>query len=95
MKNGVKNTETKTLAVYKFELGEYTGSQVKAINHMVIQYKGKSIDKMHLSMFYRKGICLGFSHKGLKELIEPNEIKNANLKIKKRRYSINLYRSLS
>jgi len=36
-----------------------------AINHMAIEYKGKSIDKMNLSMFYTKGMCLDFSHKGL------------------------------
>ena len=42
---------------------------------------------MPLSMFYTKGICLDFSHKELKELIEPNEIekacKEADLKIEK------------
>lgn len=42
---------------------------------------------MPLSMFYTEGICLGFSHKGLKELIEPVEIekacKEADLEIKK------------
>ena len=51
------------------------------------QYEGKSIDKMPLSMFYTEGICLDFSHKKLKELIEPFEIENAckkqNLEIKK------------
>ncbi|QCX39568.1 cyclase family protein [Aureibaculum algae] len=85
--NGIKNPKTKTPAVHKLELGEHTGTHVDAINHMEIQHKGKSIDKMPLSMFYREGICLDFSHKGLKELIEPNEIekacKKAGLKIKK------------
>lgn len=75
--NGIKNPETKTPAVHKLELGEHTGTHVDAINHMAIQYKGKSIDKMPLSMFYTEGICLDLSHKGLKELIEPNEIENA------------------
>ena len=85
--NGIKNPETKTPAVHKLELGEHTGTHVDAINHMAIQYKGKSIDKMPLSMFYTEGICLNFSHKGLKELIEPNEIvyacEKAGLKIEK------------
>ncbi|AXT58181.1 cyclase family protein [Aquimarina sp. MMG015] len=85
--NGIKNPKIKTPAVHKLELGEHTGTHVDAINHMAIEHKGKSIDKMPLSMFYTQGICLDFSHKGLKELIEPNEIENAcieaNLKIEK------------
>ena len=78
--NGIKNPNTKTPAVHKLELGEHTGTHVDAINHMEIQHKGKSIDKMPLSMFYTEGICLDFSHKGLKELIEPNEIEHACIK---------------
>ncbi len=35
---------------------------------------------MPLSMFYTEGICLDFSHKGLNELIEPDEIERACLK---------------
>ena len=85
--NGIKNPKTKTPAVHKLELGEHTGTHVDAINHMEIQHEGKSIDKMPLSMFYTEGICLDFSHKGLKELIEPKEIEKAcikaGLKIKK------------
>ncbi len=85
--NGIKNTEEKTPAVHKLELGEHTGTHVDAINHMSIEHKGKSIDKMPLSMFYTEGFCLDFSHKGLRELIEPNEIENAcekaNLKMEK------------
>jgi len=84
---GVKNLETRTPAVHKLELGEHTGTHVDAINHMAKQYKGQSIDKMPLSMFYTEGICLDFSHKKLKELIEPNEIEEAcennGLEIKK------------
>lgn len=85
--DGVKNSEKKTPAVHKLELGEHTGTHVDAINHMAQQYEGQSIDKMPLSMFYTEGICLDFSHKKPKELIEPNEIKEAcrreNLTIKK------------
>ena len=83
----IKNPKTKTPAVHKLALGEHTGTHVDAINHMEIQHKGKSIDKMPLSTFYTEGICLDFSHKGLKELIEPNEIEiaceAAGVKIKK------------
>lgn len=75
--NGVKHPTTKTPAVHKIELGEHTGTHVDAINHMEIQHKGKSIDKMPLSMFYTEGICLDFSHKGLKELITAAEIQIA------------------
>jgi len=85
--NGIKNPATKTPAVYKLELGEHTGTHVDAINHMAIQFEGRSIDKMPLAMFYTEGICLDFSHKGLGELIEPEEIENAcqlsGLEIKK------------
>ncbi|SDL30860.1 Kynurenine formamidase [Salinimicrobium catena] len=75
--NGIKNPATITPAVHKLELGEHTGTHVDAINHMEIQHKGKSIDRMPLSMFYTDGICLDFSHKNLKELIEPEEIEKA------------------
>ncbi|MDO6598609.1 cyclase family protein [Tenacibaculum sp. 1_MG-2023] len=85
--DGIKNPKKRTPAVHKLELGEHTGTHVDAINHMAKQYEGQSIDTMPLSMFYTEGICLDFSHKKLKELIEPIEIENAckkeNLDIKK------------
>ena len=85
--DGIKNPDKRTPAVHKLEFGEHTGTHVDAINHLAKQYEGQSIDKMPLSMFYTEGICLDFSNKGLKELIEPDEIENAceslNLKIKK------------
>ena len=84
--DGIRNSKVKTPAVHKLELGEHTGTHVDAINHMAREYQGQSIDKMPLSMFYTEGICLDFSHKKLKELIEPEEIIKAlddsNLKIK-------------
>lgn len=84
---GVENSEIKTPAVYKLELGEHTGTHVDAINHMAKQYKEQSIDTMPLSMFYTEGICLDFSNKNLKELIELEDIKQAlkkdNLTIQK------------
>lgn len=79
--NGEKNPKIKTPAVHKLELGEHTGTHVDAINHMAVEHKGKSIDTMPLSMFYTVGFCLDFSHKGLKELIEPEEIEQACKKI--------------
>lgn len=86
--SGITNPIKKTPAVHKLELGEHTGTHVDAINHMAKEYEGKSIDTMPLSMFYTEGICLDFSYKGLKELIEPEEIekacKEAGLEIKKR-----------
>ncbi len=76
---------TKTPAVHKLELGEHTGTHVDAINHMAKEYKGQSIDKMPLSMFYTEGICLDLSHKFYRELIEIKDIEEAcekhNLKI--------------
>ena len=75
--SGIKNPTTRTPAVHKLELGEHTGTHVDAINHMEIQHVGKSIDKMPLSMFYTEGICLDFSHKGLQELIDVEDIQEA------------------
>ncbi|MGB8984101.1 MAG: cyclase family protein [Anaerolineales bacterium] len=64
-------------AVNRLELGEHTGTHVDAINHMARQYRGQSIDTMPLTMFYTEGICLGLSHKGLRELIEPSDLEHA------------------
>ncbi|WP_439475522.1 cyclase family protein [Algoriphagus formosus] len=75
--SGERNPKARTPAVHKLELGEHTGTHVDAINHMAIEHKGKSIDKMPLSMFYTEGICLDFSHKKLRELIEASEIEEA------------------
>ena len=75
--DGIKNPETSTPSVYKMELGEHTGTHVDAINHMAKEYEGQSIDTMPLSMFYTEGICLDFSHKGLKDLITSEEIEDA------------------
>ncbi|MFI1771252.1 cyclase family protein [Thalassobellus citreus] len=86
--NGETNPTTQTPAVHKLELGEHTGTHVDAINHMAKEYEGQSIDKMPLSMFYTEGICLDFSNKTFKELIEIEDIKNAckkeNIEIKER-----------
>ncbi|MEO0340226.1 MAG: cyclase family protein [Bacteroidota bacterium] len=80
--SGIKNPKVRTPAVHKLELGEHTGTHVDAINHMEIQHVGKSIDTMPLSMFYTEGICLDFSHKGLRELISSAEIQAACAKAK-------------
>jgi len=74
---GIVNSDTITPSVYKLELGEHTGTHVDALNHMGRQYKEQSIDKMSLSMFYTEGICIDFSHKGPRELIQPLEIEEA------------------
>jgi kynurenine formamidase len=85
--DGIPNPQTTTPSVYKLELGEHTGTHVDALNHMGKEFVGQSIDTMPLSMFYTEGICLDFSHKNLKELIEPDEIEKActkaNASIKK------------
>lgn len=73
-------SDKKTPSVLKLELGEHTGTHVDAFNHMAREFKGQSIDTMPLSMFYTEGIFLDFSHKGLKELIEPAEIESVLFK---------------
>ncbi|MGY8913657.1 MAG: cyclase family protein, partial [Flavobacteriales bacterium] len=75
--DGITDSKTITPAVYKLELGEHTGTHVDGINHMARKYKDQSIDTMPLSMFYTDGICLDFSHKGFKDLIEPYELEDA------------------
>ena len=77
---GMVNATTSTPSVNKLEMGEHTGTHVDALNHMSRANKGQSIDTMPLSLFYTEGVCLDFSHKQLRELIEPEEIENACLK---------------
>ena len=73
-------------AVNRLELGEHTGTHVDSISHMARQYRAQSIDRMSLAMFYTEGICLDLSHKGLRELIEPEDLQlaltGADLEIK-------------
>jgi len=76
----IPNPTTITPSVYKLELGEHTGTHVDALNHMGKEFVGQSIETMPLSMFYTEGICLDFSHKGLSELIEPDEVEHACIK---------------
>ena len=75
--DGITGSDVVSPAVNRLELGEHTGTHVDAINHMGRQYRGKSIDTMPLSMFYTGGICLDLSHKGLRELIEPDDLARA------------------
>lgn len=83
---GITDSDVVSPAVNKLELGEHTGTHVDAINHMARQYRGQSIDTMPLSMFYTEGICLDLSHKGLRELIEIDDLERslsvAHLQIK-------------
>lgn len=75
--DGIDDPAVVSPAVNRLELGEHTGTHVDAINHMARQYRGRSIDTMPLTMFYTEGICLDLSHKGLRELITPEELMRA------------------
>ena len=75
--DGIAESDVVSPAVYRLELGEHTGTHVDAINHMAREYRGQSIDTMPLAMFYTEGICLDFSRKGLRELIEPADLERA------------------
>ena len=85
--DGITDSEDRTPAVNRLELGEHTGTHVDAINHMARQYREQSIETMPLTMFYTEGICLDLSYKGLRELIEPADLERAlseaNLEIKR------------
>jgi kynurenine formamidase len=74
---GIVDAQTLSPSVNKLELGEHTGTHVDALNHMSRKNRGQSIDTMPLTMFYTEGFCIDFSHKGLRELIEPHEIEAA------------------
>lgn len=75
--NGIRDSTNMTPAVNKLEMGEHTGTHVDALNHMGIEFQGKSIDTMPLTMFYTPGICLDLSDKGLRELIERVDLERA------------------
>jgi len=75
--DGITDSDVLSPAVNRLELGEHTGTHVDAINHMARQFRGQSIDTMPLTMFYTEGICLDLSHKGLRELIEPDDLERA------------------
>lgn len=85
--DGIANSDVVSPAVNRLELGEHTGTHVDAINHMARQFRGQSIETMPLTMFYTEGICLDFSQKGLRELIEPSDfevtLSKAGLDIRK------------
>ena len=74
---GLENTDTISPSVNRLEMGEHSGTHVDALNHMRRANRGQSIDAMPLSMFYTEGICLDFRHKGLRELIEAEELQAA------------------
>jgi len=75
--DGIRDSEVVSPAVNRLELGEHSGTHVDALNHMARQYRGQSIDRMPLSMFYTEGLCLDLAHKGPGEMIEPGELQNA------------------
>jgi kynurenine formamidase len=75
--DGISDSEVVSPAVNRLELGEHTGTHVDAINHMARQYRGQSIDTMALTMFYTEGVCLDLAYKGLRELIQPEDLELA------------------
>lgn len=63
-----------TPAVNKLEFSEHTGTHVDAISHMGKRFSNITIDRMPLSMFITRGICLDLSHKGPGELITKKDL---------------------
>ena len=72
--DGITDSDVITPAVNRLELGEHTGTHVDALSHMAREHRGKSIDTMPLTTFYTEGICLDVSQKGLRELIETEDL---------------------
>ena len=75
--DGITDSDVISPAVNLLEFGEHTGSHVDALNHMGREFRGKSIDTMPLTMFYTESFCLDFSTKGLRELIEIDDLEKA------------------
>jgi kynurenine formamidase len=50
--DGIVDSEIVSPAVNRLEFGEHTGTHVDAINHKARQYRGRSIDRIPLTMFY-------------------------------------------
>jgi kynurenine formamidase len=73
----IPDSEISSPAVNRIEMGEHTGTHVDAFNHMGRAFRGQSIETMPLTMFYTEGICLDLSHKGLRELIEVDDLERA------------------
>jgi kynurenine formamidase len=76
-REGIKNPPEINPVVHAITLSEHTGTHIDAPNHFARQYRGQSVDKMPLEMFYTEGICVDLSHKRLKELIEVQDIEAA------------------
>lgn len=72
--DGITDSNTVSPSVYKLDMSEHTGTHVDSLSHMAREFRGQSIDRMPLSMFYTEGICLDLSHKGLMQLIEPADL---------------------
>lgn len=77
--DGITDGDVVSPAVNRLEFGEHTGTHVDALNHMGREFRGQSIDKMPLTMFYTEGICLDLSDKSLRELIEIADLERALL----------------
>ena len=75
--DGITDSGVVSPAVNRLVMGEHTGTHVDAINHMARQHRGQSIDTMPLTTFYTEGICLDLSQKGLRELIEVEDLERA------------------
>jgi kynurenine formamidase len=75
--DGITGSDVVSPAVNRLVMSEHTGTHVDALNHMGREFRGQSIETMPLSTFYTQGICLDFSHKGLRELIEVVDFERA------------------
>ena len=58
-------------------LGDHSGTHVDAFNHFSTDPGAHSIDEMPLGRFITAALCLDFSHKGLMELIEHEDVTRA------------------
>ena len=63
-----------TPAVNKLELSEHTGTHVDSISHMGKKFSNVTIDRMPLSMFITRGLCLDLSMKSPGELITKKDL---------------------
>ena len=72
--NGEPPTKWKTPSVNFLQFSEHTGTHVDAISHMGKEFSNITIDRMPLSTFITRGICLDLSYKKTGDVITKKDL---------------------
>ncbi len=76
--NGEPEKKWKTPAVNQLHLSEHAGTHVDAISHMGKEFSNVTIDRMPLSTFITRGICLNLSFKNPGDVITKQDLIEAS-----------------